>query len=71
MYRGIKSLSSEGRGTLKLPSLVPIEVEWVGYKSGVDSEILENQMSQKERYGNLMKEVTSNVTLLYVHWGGF
>ena len=71
LYRGIKSLSSDGWETLKLPSLVPIEVEWVGYKKGVYSKSLEAHMSEKEKYLNLMKEVTSNVTLLYVHGGGF
>ncbi len=71
LYRGIKTLSSDGWETLKLPSLVPVEVEWVGYKKDADAKLLEAHMPEKEKYLNLMKEVTSNVTLLYVHGGGF
>lgn len=71
LFRGIKSLSEDGWETLKLPSLVPIEVEWTGYKAGVDSKSLQGHMSEKDKYIGLMKDVSSNVTLLYVHGGGF
>jgi len=71
LYLGIRSLSSDGWETLALPSLVPIELEWTGYKKGAESGDLEAPMSEKEKYDNLMREVNSEVTLLYVHGGGF
>ena len=71
LFRGIKSLSEDEWEALKLPSLVPIEVEWTGYKARVESKLLQGHMSEKDKYLSLMKEVSSNVTLLYVHGGGF
>ncbi len=71
LYRGIKDLSSDGWETFALPSLMPVEVEWTGYKKGLESSELEVSISERSKYLNLMKEVTSNVTLLYVHGGGF
>ena len=62
LFQGIKSLSSDGWETLKLPSLLPIEVEWIGHKKGIGSSSPQLHMSEREKYLNLMKEVTSICT---------
>lgn len=50
------------------PSYAPVKSEWVGYRS-CDPRSPEPQMSNTEKYENLMKETTRNLTLLYIHGG--
>lgn len=71
LFQTIQALSSDGLVTPELPSLVPIEAEWTGYRGAIIAATSEDPLSEKDNYINLMKEITSNLTLLYVHGGGF
>ncbi|KFY28291.1 hypothetical protein V493_03004 [Pseudogymnoascus sp. VKM F-4281 (FW-2241)] len=51
------------------PALVPVEAEWTGYRADVADTAPEPSISEAEKYENMMKEVTTNVTLLYFHGG--
>ena len=68
---GIQSLSRDGRVPLQLPDPIAVDLEWVGCRQNAQTGTDETYLSEKEKYLNLMKEVSSNVTILYVHGGGF
>lgn len=51
------------------PAPVPVEAEWTGYRADVADNAPEPSISEAEKYESMMKEVTSDVTLLYFHGG--
>ena len=54
-----------------VPDIKPVEAEWTGYRAGVDSNRPRLDLSEVEHYGRLMKEVKSDVTILYFHGGAY
>jgi acetyl esterase/lipase len=53
------------------PPLLPVEAEWTGYRANVAKSEPEPSISEEEKYVSLMKEVTSDVTVLYFHGGAY
>lgn len=53
------------------PDVVPVEAEWTGYRKGASSSARLPPLSEAERYGEMMKEVTSPLTVLYFHGGAY
>lgn len=51
------------------PALLPVEAEWTCYRADVADNAPEPSISEAEKYENIMKEVTNDVTLLYFHGG--
>jgi len=70
LVKAIEGLK-EGGETYTLPVLKPVEAEWTGYRSDVDANAPELDISEEEKYENLMKEVKSDVTILYFHGGAY
>ncbi|KAI4656123.1 hypothetical protein J4E93_000841 [Alternaria ventricosa] len=69
MFKAIDDMSTGGEQWTK-PEQRPLEAEWDGYRaSAKDDEPEPADMSEKDKYENLMKETTSKVTLLYFHGG--
>ena len=61
----------EGEEAYTVPHNVPVEAEWTGYWAGVDKHRLRLDLSEEQHYDRLMKEVTSDVTILYFHGGAY
>lgn len=61
----------EGGETYTLPEMKAVEAEWTGYRSGVDDNAPEPEISQREKFEHMMKEVQSDVTVLYFHGGAY
>lgn len=59
----------QGNESYFRPTIVPVEAEWTGYRADVADNAPEPSISEAEKYENMMKEVTSDVTLLYFHGG--
>lgn len=53
------------------PELLPVEAEWTGHRASASENEPELLISETEKYEHLMKEVTSNVTILYFHGGAY
>ncbi|KAF2097401.1 acetyl-hydrolase [Rhizodiscina lignyota] len=68
LFRVIEEMK-EGDETYTKPDLLPVEAEWVGYRSNVDKNAPEPSISESEKYEHLMGEVESKVTMLYFHGG--
>jgi acetyl esterase/lipase len=71
LFRAFDALSEHGEH-VAAPDVAPVEVEWTGFRAdAADTEPEPADMSDADKYANLMKEVTSDATILYFHGGGF
>jgi acetyl esterase/lipase len=75
LFSAIDALKSTGDGdeaAYKKPELAAIDVEWTGHRADAgDSDPEPPDMSESEKYANLMKEVTSDAVVLYLHGGAY
>ncbi|GAB1315763.1 hypothetical protein MFIFM68171_05973 [Madurella fahalii] len=59
------------RAAYQLPDPAPVEAEWTGYRAAAASDAQLPQVSQRELYAEMMKEVKNPVTVLYFHGGAY
>ncbi|CAO1601711.1 hypothetical protein XANCAGTX0491_005354 [Xanthoria calcicola] len=64
----IDTLKGAG-GVYPTPAVVPVEAEWTGYRAHVRHDRPRLDLSEAQHYQRLMSEVTSPVTLIYLHGG--
>lgn len=53
------------------PEVAPVEAEWTGYRKGASTSSRLPPITEAEKYGEMMKEVASPVTVLYFHGGAY
>ncbi|KAJ6031563.1 hypothetical protein N7540_002295 [Penicillium herquei] len=53
------------------PDSVPLDFEWVGYRSNVKKDTPEPSISEEEKFKNLTAETKSPLTILYLYGGFF
>lgn len=53
------------------PEVVPVEAEWTGYRAGATANSRLPPISEAEKYVEMMKEVKSQTTVLYLHGGAY
>ena len=70
LFKTIDILSTNSEIYTK-PTSAPVKGEWVGHRRNVDGQAPEPALSEREKYTGLMSDVSSTVTILYVHGGGF
>jgi acetyl esterase/lipase len=70
LFRAIDQMK-DGGGFYTQPQILPVEVEWTGFRGGVSDTEPEPLEQEGTKYKELMKEVTSDVTLLYFHGGAY
>ena len=70
LFQTIDRLSANSE-TYTKSAAVPVEGEWVGHRRNVDAQAPEPALTEREKYDGLMRDVSSAVTMLYVHGGGF
>lgn len=56
---------------IQWPEAVPVEAEWTGYRKNATSSSTLPPILELEKYVELMREVTSPVTVLYFHGGAY
>ncbi|KAJ6782436.1 hypothetical protein PWT90_07308 [Aphanocladium album] len=54
----------------RTPDYVPVEAEWTAYRPGGGKAPLPDIL-EKEKYSEMMKDVTEPITILYLHGGGY
>ncbi|KAK3381362.1 alpha/beta hydrolase fold-domain-containing protein [Podospora didyma] len=70
----IDGLSSPGTPKFdraKLPLPAAVEAEWTGRRDDVSSDAKLPDVSQRELYHEMMKEITTPVTVLFFHGGAY
>lgn len=70
LEQAINSLD-DSVGKIPIPPLRNLEAEWTGYRTGVGGREPQPDITEDEKYDRLMKEVTSDVTILYFHGGAY
>jgi acetyl esterase/lipase len=62
---------NDAPGGYREPDLQPVEAEWTGYRAGAAKNEPLPDISEKEKYESMMREVSSPTTVLFFHGGGF
>jgi len=57
--------------TYQMPDPVHVDGEWTGYRAAAKPDSRLPEISQKELYAEMMKEVKGPVTVLYFHGGAY
>ncbi|KAL4868888.1 hypothetical protein BDV12DRAFT_208949 [Aspergillus spectabilis] len=70
VIKAIEELKDGGE-TYDIPGVTPVEAEWTGYRSGVDKNAPELDISEEEKYEYLKKENDSDMVVLYFHGGAY
>lgn len=76
MIRAIEGLQqdpplSKDRLLKGFPEALPVEAEWTGYRADATPDSRLPPVSEEEKYGEMMKEVKSPITILYFHGGAY
>tara|TARA_R110002060_G_scaffold13545_1_gene19168 strand:- start:28 stop:600 length:573 start_codon:yes stop_codon:yes gene_type:complete len=77
LFKAIEGLREEGDGDgaagrgFTEPELRDVEAEWVGYRAGATKASVELRIPEKQKYEEMMKEVESPTTVLYLHGGAY
>ncbi|MCJ1293585.1 hypothetical protein MMC34_005140, partial [Xylographa carneopallida] len=64
-------LLGDGTERYRMPEVGELEAQWVGWRPGVDKNTLESSGNDSKKYNCLMREVKSDLTILYVYGGAF
>ncbi|KAF2431267.1 acetyl-hydrolase, partial [Tothia fuscella] len=70
LFKSIDELK-EGDEVYTQPELVSVEAEWQGFRDQAGKEGSDTSLSESEKYENMMKEVKSKATILYLHGGAY
>ena len=69
VMQAVKEMGDEGENWEE-PLGKVLEAEWTGYRAGISDNAPEStDLSEKQKFDNLMDETTSKVTALYFHGG--
>jgi acetyl esterase/lipase len=63
--------TGDAPGGYREPQLAPVEAEWTGYRAKAAPGEPLPDISEQEKYQELMREVSSPTTVLYFHGGGY
>ena len=61
----------EGDEEFDWPETVSVQAEWTGPRSSREIETSKSQISEKAKFLNLMNNVSTRMTILYVHGGAY
>ncbi|PKS12864.1 hypothetical protein jhhlp_000204 [Lomentospora prolificans] len=53
------------------PDILPVEAEWTGYRANAKPDSTLPEITEKEKYDELMKECSNPTTILYFHGGAY
>lgn len=64
----IKTLG-EGDEKYVMPCITEVKAEWVANRAGVEKDTPPKKIAEALRYSTMMKDVTSEMVMLYAHGG--
>ncbi|KAK3692686.1 alpha/beta hydrolase fold-domain-containing protein [Podospora appendiculata] len=68
---GLREDLEDPRVDIRLPEVSAVEAEWTGYRAAATRQSTLPPISERERYDEMMKEVSSPATILYFHGGAY
>ncbi|KAI1805291.1 alpha/beta hydrolase fold-domain-containing protein [Daldinia bambusicola] len=57
--------------SFRIPELVPVEAEWTGYRAAASGSSKPPEISEEQKYHEMMKECKNSSTILYFHGGAY
>lgn len=60
-----------GGETYDEPGVAPVEAEWTGYRSGVGRLATLPDISEREKYRELLKDSPADMVVIYFHGGAY
>ena len=70
-YGAIDELKGSPADTYTVPTILPVEAEWTGYRLNVDAYRPRPDLSEAQHFQRLMGDTSTPITLLYFHGGAF
>lgn len=70
LFTAIDALKT-GSEQYAVPSSAPVEGEWTGHRAHAHADQLRPDLSEAQHYQKLMSEITSHITILYLHGGAY
>ncbi|KAK8097950.1 uncharacterized protein PG998_013436 [Apiospora kogelbergensis] len=58
-------------GICRVPDIISVEAEWTGYRAAAKRSSELPAISEEDKYAEMMKECSSDVTILYFHGGAY
>ncbi|KAK8045277.1 Esterase [Apiospora rasikravindrae] len=58
-------------GICRVPDIIPVEAEWTGYRAHASPSSELPAIPEQQKYAEMMKECSSDVTILYFHGGAY
>ena len=71
LCQAVDDLKDSPSETYATPHIFPVEAEWTGYRSNVDSRRPRPDLSEQQHFERLMSDTTTPTTILYFHGGAF
>ncbi|KAI1124226.1 alpha/beta hydrolase fold-domain-containing protein [Nemania abortiva] len=71
VIRSMGDTSEAQAAGFRIPDIVPVEAEWTGYRSGAAPNEPLPDISEEQKYEELMKECNNATTVLYFHGGAY
>lgn len=59
----------DGLNLCQIPQVTAVEGEWTGYRFGADDRSLRLDLLEGEHYERLMRDIKTDLTMLYLHGG--
>ena len=68
---GLQDRDQPKTARIQLPEVLPVEAEWTAHRPGVPKDAKLPDISEKEKYDEMMKDVKTPTTVLYFHGGAY
>ena len=69
LCKAVDDMKEDGNEKYTTPPICAVEAEWTGFRPAVDSNRPRLDLTEEQHYKRLMAEVSSDVTILYMHGG--
>ncbi|KAI0112468.1 alpha/beta hydrolase fold-domain-containing protein [Nemania sp. FL0031] len=71
VIRSMADSEAQAAASFRVPDIVPVEAEWTGYRSGAGENDPLPDISEEQKYEEMMKECNNATTVLFFHGGAY
>ncbi|KAK3402112.1 alpha/beta hydrolase fold-domain-containing protein [Sordaria brevicollis] len=68
---GLQDRDQPKAARIQLPEVLPVEAEWTAHRPGVPKDAKLPDISEREKYDEMMKDAKTPTTVLYFHGGAY
>jgi acetyl esterase/lipase len=71
VIRAMSDSTTAQEPSFRMPGIVPVEAEWTGYRAAATPDEPLPDVSEEQKYAEMMKECKNATTVLYFHGGAY